>query len=735
MQPDARGHGQFVRLLFGVIAIGILVLMGSVGYLQWSTPTVDGSLDWQTGVVLDVPQDSYANYAGILPGDVILTVEGVPFQKWQSREVENRAVEIRRGDQQLVLELPLLSLAQVNLPNLLSAIFVTLTFWSVGVFLVWRRFQQIQARLFFLMVQSVAMGLLLFLAFPQLSYRPYWMGVLSSIGFHLAGALVVHYYLMFPVVLGSPRQRRLILIPTYTLMLVALGLRLSATDLGIRLTFFYNTIEISSAVILLVYSYLRRATSDGRRRLRLVVFGTVASAIPSFLFYLLPTIAGSTNRMPVWMVGPFIILSPLGYLVAIIRDNLFNIDRVLNRTLVYAILSFGILILYLGPFLLIYRLAPGDWLAQMMIAAALTLLVGFTFEWSRTQVQRGVDRFFYGGWYDYPRVVETISATLARTLAREQLAEVLTRQVADLMQLHDGDLWIGELNDAPRSEKAQFQFPLAFQNQVRAVWTIGARRDDEDWSNTDRRILHTLARQAEVALGNVLLVEILRRQLDEIRATQHQLLRSREDERARLARDLHDGPIQDLVGLNMQLGLMLTRDASPMESLPTLRGEVRDLLSELRQVCAELRPPMLDTIGLGAALRVLADDWSSQSHVPVRLDLPGDATLRALPAHVAVNLYRLAQEALTNIARHAAARQVTLRLAWQGACLNLTLEDDGRGFVVPTTLHNLVAQGHFGMAGMRERVELIGGTLAVESTPGKGTCVQVSWSADSRAAE
>jgi signal transduction histidine kinase len=188
----------------------------------------------------------------------------------------------------------------------------------------------------------------------------------------------------------------------------------------------------------------------------------------------------------------------------------------------------------------------------------------------------------------------------------------------------------------------------------------------------------------------------------------------------------------------MQLGLIATDlpgASRDLEGLKAMRGEVRDLLSELRQVCTELRPPMLDTIGLGAALRVLADDWSSQSNIPIQLELPGDATLRALPAHVAVNLYRLTQEALTNIARHAAAHQVLLRLAWQDACLHLTLQDDGRGFVVPTTLHNLVAQGHFGMAGMRERVELIGGTLAVESAPGAGTTVRVAWSANRRVVE
>lgn len=729
MQPDRHARDQIVRLLFILIATGVIVLVGYVIYFQWSTLTLDCAFDWQSGVVLDVPQDSYANYAGILPGDVILTIEGVPFQQWQSREIENRAVELRRGAQILILEIPLAPLALVNLPNLLGAIVVTLTHWSVGVYLAWRRFRQLQARLFFVMVMSVATGLLLFLAFPQLHYRPYWMEVLSSIGFHLAGALVVHYYLTFPVVLGTPRQRRLILIPTYSLMLVALGLRLSATDLGIRLTFLYNTIEISAAIVLLVYSYLRRATPDGRRRLRLVVFGAVASAIPPFLFYLLPTIAGSTTRMPGWMVGPFLIVSPLSYLVAILRDNLFHIDRALNRTFVYAILSLGILILYLGPFLLIYRFAPGDWLAQTMIAAALTLLVGFTFEWSRTQVQRWVDRFFYGGWYDYPRVVETISAALARSIERAQLNDVLTRQVAALMQLRAGLLVEPAEAATTRPGDATLDLPLVFQNETRAIWRVGARQDDEDWSTTDRRILTTLARQAEVALGNVLLVEMLRQQLAVIRATQHQLIRSREAERARLARDLHDGPIQDLVGLNIQLGLLLATPAAPTEALPALRQEVRELLSELRQVCAELRPPMLDTLGLSAALRVLADHWSAQTGIPIQLDLAPDATLRALPGEVAVNLYRVAQEALTNVAKHATARRVSLQLVWDDARLTLALADDGCGFALPAAPDHLTARGHFGLVGMRERVELIGGAFAVESAPGKGTVVRVCWTA------
>jgi two-component system NarL family sensor kinase len=258
---------------------------------------------------------------------------------------------------------------------------------------------------------------------------------------------------------------------------------------------------------------------------------------------------------------------------------------------------------------------------------------------------------------------------------------------------------------------------------------VGGRLDGDDFTPTDRRILHTLAHQAEIALSNVLLVEALQRRLDEIREGQHQLLRSREEERARLARDLHDGPVQLLVGLNMQLGLLLSSgDDTPLfGELRAVRGEVRGLLSDLRQVCAELRPPMLDTLGLGAALRALTEEWREQHGKTVDLDLPPDAVLRSLPGEVAVNLYRVAQEALANAARHATAGRVGFCLAWDDGRLELAIEDDGHGFAVPEALCDLTAAGHFGLVGMQERVDLIGGELAIDSAPGQGTTVRVVW--------
>jgi signal transduction histidine kinase len=624
--------------------------------------------------------------------------------------------------------------------SLLNALLVALTFWGTGTLLFWRRFWQLEARLFFLLTQSIGVGLLFFLAYSPSGVYPYWMVVLRLAGFHLAGTLLVHFYLTFPTRLGSPCQRRRIMRVLYGLMLVALACRLTATSDGIRLAFLYNTLEITAAAIILAYAYLRPATPDGRRRIRLVVFGNLTTFVPTFFFYLLPMIAGAMHWMPDWMVGPFLIIAPLSYLYAMIRHNLFGIDRLLNRTLVYATLSIGILLLYAGPLLLIYHFLLNDLPLQLIVITALTLLVGLSFDWTRTRVQRRVDRLFYGGWYDYPGVVETISDALARCVDREQLSAVLTQQVPTLMQLHAGKLWIGEAAALSSSKVVppQLQFPLHFQGQVRGQWTVDARRDDEDFNTIDRRILNTLARQAESALSNVLLVETLRHQLEELRASretlaqaQRRLLRSREAERARLARDLHDGPLQVLVGLNLQTGLLLAQegagDSPSASALKEIRGEVQTLLTDLRQVCAELRPPMLDTLGLGAALRALAEDWSAQNGVAVQIDLPADGALRSLPDDIAVNLYRVTQEALSNIARHAAAQHVNLTVCDGQQRLTLRLQDDGCGFTLPRSSRELIAQGHYGLVGVQERVDLIDGQLQLESAPGRGTTLHVTW--------
>ena len=721
------------RSLFALLAMVVPILIGYVIHFQWTTPILDFDFDARTGRVYNVPPDSYADWAGLWPDDVIVVVDGIPFAEWLDAQVGVSMMEVRRDGQLLTLEVPILRLAKYNWLTLTSAIIVALVFWGVGVLLLWRRFLRTDVRLIFLLAQTFAVASLLLLSQPGYWLTPPWVMALCIACFHIAAPLLVHHLITFPVMLGSSRQRRWGLGVLYGLAFAGIVGVFFSNVLWTWLSVCYSTSVVVAAIGILVYVYARRAAPDDRRRLRLIVFGNLIAAIPPTLFYLLPVLVGSAFRMPKWLMGLFLIFAPLSYLYVTVRHNLFGIDRLLNRALVYALLSLGILLLYLGPFLLIYRLAPGDWLAQAMVAAGLTLLVGLAFDWSRKRVQRLVDRLFYGGWYDYPGVVETVSDALARSLDWAHLTDVLTRQVPALMQLRDGHLWIGTPDETlpPDSFGRHLRFVFPLEGRRCAAWTVESRRDGEAFTPSDHRILKTLADQAEIALNNVLLVDMLRRQLGEIREAQRRLLLSREEERSRLARDLHDGPVQVLVGLNMQLGLLLASfdDAvtPPDFSLTTMRAEVRELLSELRQVCTELRPPILDIIGLGAAIQALTEEWSAQCEVRVTLDLPPDATLRSLPENVAVNLYRVVQEALSNIARHAEARMVTVRLLWKGTRLILTVHDDGLGFSVPATFHDLTTTGHFGLVGMRERVDLIGGEWMLDASPGCGTTVRVVW--------
>lgn len=747
----ASEKGGWHSIFGGVLAFLIFVVPALVGYdiyLQWQAPTMDFYLDRPgSSVVHSVLPGGNAESAGLASGDVILTVDDVPYEGWHAPQIgQTHILKIERQGQQLSLAVQAVRLLPLNVLALASAIIVALAFWGTGTLLFLRRFWSPEIRLIFLLAQADAITIL----FP-LSYQDPWSPPerflsFSIAGSNLAAALFLHYALTSPVKLGRPLWRTLGLIPVYGLVPVIFGVWWFNRQLGMQLSIVFFSLVVATALTFMIYVYQYHAAPEDRRRMRVIAFGIVTASLLPTLLYLLPAALHSQYAIPQWLAGLLTLIAPASYLYATLRYNLFGIDRLINRTLVYVFLSFGVFIVYLGPYLFLYKYFPDDLFFRLTFIFALTLWVGWTFDWMRTRVQHWVDQLFYGGWYDYPAVVETVSAALARSSTREQISEVLVNQVSSLMRLSNSHLWIGDANStfpaAPPSQ-VQARFRFKFQSDIPAQWTVGLHNDGDDLSEADQRILHTLAQQAEIALNNAFLIEALQCQLEEIRIsreilahTQHQLLRSREEERARLARDLHDSPIQSLVGLNLQLGLLLNSsslEASTGESLKEMRAEVRRLSSELRQVCAELRPPMLDTLGLGAALRTLVEEWSQQNAMEMQLDLAPDIVFRSLPGEVAVNFYRVAQEALVNISKHAHARHVNISLLCEGDRLVMTIQDDGLGFLAPPTLHDLTAHSHFGLAGMRERIGLIGGEWSLKSAPGKGTSVCVSWCAGGKA--
>ena len=232
------------------------------------------------------------------------------------------------------------------------------------------------------------------------------------------------------------------------------------------------------------------------------------------------------------------------------------------------------------------------------------------------------------------------------------------------------------------------------------------------------------------ALNQALQAEILQRQRAE-QASQlvlRRLSEAQETERGRISRELHDRLGQDLTAL--KLGLENLRRQNPLaaaagKDLGRLDKLVEGLMRDIHRLAWELRPPVLDDLGLDLALRRLTGDWSQNTGVPVDLHTGGDLGAHRLPHEFETTLYRIAQEALTNAARHAQAKRVSVLLERRPGYVSLIVEDDGRGFDAPGMMGAPASPGRLGLLGMQERVRLAGGTLTIESAPGAGATVFV----------
>ena len=202
---------------------------------------------------------------------------------------------------------------------------------------------------------------------------------------------------------------------------------------------------------------------------------------------------------------------------------------------------------------------------------------------------------------------------------------------------------------------------------------------------------------------------------------------TKEEERRSLSRELHDELGQTLTALKLRLQLTgRTGDAAVLADARTEPiALVDDLISRVRKISVDLRPPLLDEVGLVSALRVYLEGQAALSGLPIDLeaDEPAEGAPR-LPADTEIACFRVVQESITNAVRHAAARRLRVRIARAGRRLTLSIQDDGRGFD-PATLDDAAARGHLGVLGMRERIRARGGRFELRSTPGGGTAIEV----------
>ena len=218
-----------------------------------------------------------------------------------------------------------------------------------------------------------------------------------------------------------------------------------------------------------------------------------------------------------------------------------------------------------------------------------------------------------------------------------------------------------------------------------------------------------------------------RRRREALARSRRYLTEGREKERERLAQEIHDGPVQDLHGLHMQLKAL--SDAPDPCRMEEMSDELMRVTGELRALSADLHPPALQRFGLGAALRSHADRLRDR-HDALQVDMALADDCGPIPDDHALAVFRVAQEALNNAAQHGEASRVQVQLRCTDDAVTLIIQDDGTGFAPPADWHALAEEDHYGLLGMRERAEAIGADLDIDSTPGTGTRVHLHGSMD-----
>jgi len=454
---------------------------------------------------------------------------------------------------------------------------------------------------------------------------------------------------------------------------------------------------VASVVALLLR--FRRSRGVRRQQLKWVLLAG------GLLALVLPTSVALWTAWPPIHYAPALAvpLLPLAVCVAIVRQHLYDIDLVISRTVAYGALT-GVL----GATYAAVVLAVGALVSSPVAAAAGALVLAVAFWPLRTRIQDAVDRRFRRARYESRRVMTDFVDRLRRGEAGADGVEQALR-----MAVHDEQLAVAfrsegttyDVSGRPQELGPEEGRTVTSVETGQQVLTLVRHRD------ADVRLVADVVDAGRLALEIAALQTELRRRLKELDGSRSRIVAVADEERRRLARDLHDGAQQRLVsiGLDLRHAQHALNGSAPPEVDRTLNGAVAELsnaIDELRELASGLRPASLDA-GLGSALRELA------ARSPIPVEVRGDS--KRFPSELEAAAYFIACEGLTNAVKHAFAHRVVLGFARQRGHLVLTVTDDGAGGAD-------VRRGG-GLLGLIDRARAHGGSLTIDSTPGTGTRV------------
>ena len=488
-----------------------------------------------------------------------------------------------------------------------------------------------------------------------------------------------------------------------------------------------------------IYRYVRVSDPVRRQQTKWVVFG-LAIQIAWLLWSSLNW--SSLNESSVWRspLSAFVavhgdvlvpLLLPLTIAFSILRYRLWDIDLIINRTLVYGALVgivVGLYVLVVGSLGALF-LAGGN----LLLSILATGLIAILFQPLRQRLQRGVNRLMYGERDDPATVLSRLGQRLEAAIAPDTVLSTIVETVAQALKLPYaaievssgqssviGAEWKAAGQSLNPDHRSLITFPLVYQGEIVGQLILAPRAPGESFSLADRRLLEDIAHHAGAAVHAVRLTA-------DLQHSRERLVIAREEERRRLRRDLHDGLGPTLAGATLRLDAALDLLGGDPETgaapdpaaaralLLELKAQTQVTVAEIRRLVYELRPPALDELGLVSALREHAMRYTGSSdglHISVEAPSQG---LPPLSAAVDVAAYRIALEAVTNVVRHARADSCLVRFSVDDA-LHVEIVDNGIG-IQPNTPAGV------GLTSMRERAAELGGTCLIERVPNGGTRV------------
>jgi two-component system, NarL family, sensor kinase len=381
--------------------------------------------------------------------------------------------------------------------------------------------------------------------------------------------------------------------------------------------------------------------------------------------------------------------------VAVRRYRLFDARLAVRRGLVYAGLSACVLAVYLAVAAIVRAVVADD--VAPAVAVLTAVLVALPL---RDGLQRAANRLVYGLRDDPYEALVALGRRLEDVAAADDVLPAVASTIRDALRVPSARIAIGDEDRNGASEEA---FPLVFAGETVGALRVGRR--DEPFTASERRLLEGIAAQVAAVAHAVALTADLRR-------SRERVVTASAEERRRVRRDLHDGLGPLLAGI--VLGLQRTRgrvDDRAARELDDLTEQTQNAIAEVRRLVHDLRPPALDELGLVGAL-------TEQGRVLGDFEVAGPDPQPPLPAAVEVAAYRITLEAMTNVARHAGARQARVRIDIGDAVL-IEVSDDGDG--LPTA-----PRAGVGIASMRERALELGGVCTVEPAQPRGTVVRAS---------